>query len=109
MYVEAAWMFATVAYLLVSHIRRIKASHRLDCSVHGDLSHVISLASYQIRLSQLINCNLLPMGAIMILSVWEAGKLFKVGLVLVISYALAFFVGSKGVRKNKRENLSYTN
>src|ERR1700712_3500409 len=34
-YVEAAWMFATVAYLVVSHIRRIKASRQFDRSIHG--------------------------------------------------------------------------
>jgi hypothetical protein len=102
MYLESAWMFATVVYLVVSRIRRIKASHRFDRSIQGDLDHAISLISYQLRLSLMIRWNLLPMGAIMIFSGWEAGKLFKVSVVMVFSFALAFYVSIKGDRVNKR-------
>jgi hypothetical protein len=102
MYLETAWMFATVLYVVISRIRRIKASHRFDRSIHGDLNQAISLASYQVRLSQIINWNILPMGAIMIFSGWEAGKLFKVSVVMVFSFALAFYVSIKGDRVNKR-------
>jgi hypothetical protein len=102
MYIESAWMFATVVYLVVSRIRRINASRRFDRSIHGDLDHAISLVSYQLRLSRIMRLNLLPMGAIMIFSGWEGGKLFKVGLVILVSFALAFYVGSKGDRVNKR-------
>jgi hypothetical protein len=102
LYLEAAWMFAIVVYLVVIRIRRIKASRRFDRSIHGDLNHAISLAGYQMRLSQIIRLNLFPMGAIMIFSGWEAGKLFKVSAVILISYTLAFYVSSKGYRMNKR-------
>ena len=89
-------------YVVVSHFRRIKASHQFDRSIHGDLNHAISLASYQMRLSRIISWNFLPMGAIMIFSGWEAGKLFRVGVVILISYTLAFYVTSRGYRANKR-------
>jgi hypothetical protein len=102
MYLETAWMFATVGYIVVSRIRRVKASRQFDRSIHGDLDHAISLASYQLRLSQLILWNLLPMGAIMIFSGWEAGKFFRVSAVILVSYVLALFVGRKGLRINKR-------
>jgi hypothetical protein len=108
MYVEAAWMFATVMYVAVSRIRRIRASRRFDRSVNGDLNHAISLASYQLRLSRIINWNILPMGAIMIFSGWEAGKLLKVSAVIVVSYVLAFYVGNKGIRANKRRKRELT-
>src|SRR5579872_534393 len=77
MYLETAWMFATVMYVLISRIRRIKANRRFDRSIHGDLDHAISVASYRVRLSRIILWNLLPMGGIMIFSGWEAGKFFK--------------------------------
>jgi len=99
---EAAWMVGLVIYLAVSRIRRIKASLQFDRSIHGDLDHAISLAGYQMRICQIIRWNFLPMGAIMIFSGWEAGKLFKVGAVILISYTLAFYVASKGYRANKR-------
>lgn len=99
---EAALMFAAVVYLVVNHIRRIKASRRFDRSIQGDLNHAISLASYQMRISQIIRWSLLPMGAIMILSGWEAGKLFKVSAVILVSNTFALYVVSKGLRVNKR-------
>jgi hypothetical protein len=102
MYVGAAWMFATAIYLMVSRIRRIKANRRFDRSIQGDLDHAISLAGYQVRLSQFIRWSMLPLGAIMIFSGWEGGKLLKVGAFILVSYALAFLVTSKGLRANKR-------
>jgi len=102
MYVETAWMFATVLFVVTSRIRRIKANRRFDRSIHGDLDHAISLASYRVWLSRIILWNLLPMGAIMIFSGWEAGKFFKVSVVILVSYTLAFYVGSKGLRSDKR-------
>jgi hypothetical protein len=102
MYLESAWMFATVVYVVVSRIDRIKAGRRFDRSIHGDLDHAISVASYQVRLSRVIRWNLLPMGAIMIFSGWEAGKLVKVCAVILVAYALAFYVGTKERRMNNR-------
>jgi hypothetical protein len=102
MYLETAWMFATVVYVVVSRIGRIKASHTYDRSIYGDLNYAISVASYQVRLSAIILWNSLPMGAIMIFSGWEAGKFFSVGLVILISYLLAYYAGRKGLGRTKR-------
>lgn len=102
MYLEAAWMFGMVLFVLISRIQRIRAGRRFDRTVGGDLDHAISLANYHLRLSRIINWNLVPMGAIMIGSGWEAGKLLKVGAVILVSYALAFYLAAKGLRMNKR-------
>ena len=102
LFFEAVWMFAIVVYLVVSSIRRIKASRRFDRSIHGDLNHAIFLASYQMRISQIIRWNFLPTGAIMIFNGWEAGKLIRVAAIILVSYTLAFYVTSKGYRANKR-------
>jgi len=99
---EAAWLFAIVIYLVVSRVRRIKASRQFDRSIHGDLSHSISLAAYQMRISQFIRWNFLPMGVIMIFSGWEAGKLLRVSIIILVSYTLAFYVTSKGYQMNKK-------
>jgi len=101
-YLEAAWILATVVYFLVIHLRRIKASRQFDRSIHGDLDHAISLASYQVRLSEVIRWNLFPLGAILILSGWESGKLLSVSVVILVSYTLAFYVISIGLRMSKR-------
>jgi len=102
MWIGAAWMFATVVYLVTGHIRRLNASRRFDRSIRGDLDHAISLASYQVRLSQFIRWNLLPMGVIMIFSSWDSGKLIRIGLIMIIANILAFYVTSKGLRAEKR-------
>jgi len=102
MYIEAAWMFATVVYVAAHRSRRVSSSRRFDRSIHGDLDHAISVATYHVRLARIMNWNLLPLGAIMIFSGWEAGKLLKVAAVILVSYALAFYVGIKGNRVNVR-------
>jgi len=101
-YVEAAWILATVVYFVISHIRRMKAGRRFDRSVHGDLDHAIFLASYQMRIAQIIRWNLLPLGALMIYGGWEAGKLLKVSIVVLVAHTLAFYVSSWGYGTNKK-------
>ena len=103
MYLESAWMFATVVYIVVSRIRRIKASRRFDRSIHGDLDHAISLAGYQVRLSRIMCWNTLPIGAITIFIGWEAGKLIMVSAIMLVSFVLALLFGIKGDRINKRK------
>jgi len=100
---EAIWMFAIVVYLAVSRTRRIKAGRQFNRSMNGDLNHAIFLASYQMRICQIIRWNFIPMGAIMIFSGWESGKLFKVSMIILVSYTVAFYVTSKGYRANKRK------
>lgn len=104
LYLEAAWMFSTVVVLVVIHIRRIKAGRRFDRSIHGDLDHGIHLINYQMRISQITRWSLLPMGAIIILSIsgWEARKLFEISAVILVLYTLTFYASGKGLRMNKR-------
>jgi hypothetical protein len=104
LYLEAAWMFAIVVYLVINQIRRIKAGRRFDRSVHGDLDHAIYLISAQMHISQITRWNFLPMGVIMILafSGWEARKLFEISAAILVEYALTFYASGKGLRMNER-------
>lgn len=102
LFLAAVWMFSLVVYLIISRILRIRSSRRFDRSIHGDLHHAISLASYQMRIAQIIRWNFIPLGVIMIFSGWESGKLLKVGAFILISYTLAFYVTSKGYDANKK-------
>jgi hypothetical protein len=91
MYVIAAWMFATTLYLLQSRLRRLKDSRRFDRTMHGQLAHGISTAAYQVRLSQLMRWNILPVGALTLLCLWETQKpLWTIGLILAI-FALGWY------------------
>ncbi len=102
LYLEAVWMFAIVVFLVLIHIRRIKAGRRFDRSIHGDLDHAIHLISYQMRTSQITRWNLLPLGAIMIAFCWKAGKSFLISAVILVAYTLVFYAVSIGLRMNKR-------
>ena len=107
MYLMAAWMFATFLYSLVSRIRRIKGDRRFDRSLHGDLNHAISVATYQVRLSQIMRWNILPIGALSLLSAWEGGKLFWVVGLIGIAFALVWYAGSweHSIYKAKKREL----
>ena len=74
MYCLSAWMFMVAFYMLFSRIRRIKASHRFDRSMSGDLNHALSVATYQVRISAFGRWNILPIGILTVLGVWEGGK-----------------------------------
>lgn len=88
MYFLSAWMLSTALYLLVSRIRRIKGDHRFDRSMRGDLNHAISIATYQVRLSQLMRWNILPIGILILLGVWEGGKSLWLAVGIVIFFVL---------------------
>jgi hypothetical protein len=91
MYLMAAWMFATSLYSLISRIRRVKGTHRFDRSMHGDLDHAISVATYQVRLSQIMRWNILPIAALVLLGLWEGRKpLWAIGLI-VICFAFTYY------------------
>jgi hypothetical protein len=106
MYLMAAWMFITSLYLLVSRIRRVRGSNRFDWSMQGDLDYAISTATYQVRLSLLMRWNILPIGLLCLLGLWEGGKSILAIVLIVISFALANYMGAwdhKIYKTRKRE------
>jgi hypothetical protein len=74
MYILSAWLLSTAAYMLLSRIRRIKSNNQFDRSLRGDLDQAISVATYQVRLSQLGRWNILPIGILSLLAVWNGAK-----------------------------------
>ncbi len=75
MYVLAAWMFCSAFYLLKSRLQRIKWNrNRFEQSMRGDLDHAISTAAYQVHLSQIMRWNILPIGLLVLLGLWDGGK-----------------------------------
>jgi hypothetical protein len=91
MYLLSAWMFSTALYMLVSRIRRIKRTYRFDRSMRGDLDHAISVATYQVRLSQLGRWNILPIGILSTLGVWNGRESAWWVVGLAIFFVLAIY------------------
>jgi hypothetical protein len=91
MYVLAAWMLGSARYLLISRSRRIKQHDRFDRSMYGDLKHAIAVATYQVRLSQYMRWNILPIGILTLLGMWESGKSVWLVAAIPIFFALVYY------------------
>lgn len=87
-YFLSVWMLVSALYLVVSMVRRMKAAHRFDRSMRGDLDHAISVAAYQVRLSGLIRWNTLPIAILVVVGVLESGKSIWIALGILIFFFL---------------------
>ncbi|QMW00901.1 hypothetical protein [Spirosoma foliorum] len=92
LYLMAAWMFATALYVLVSRIRRIKGSHAFDRSMLGELNYAVSMATYQVRFSQLMRWNIIPVGILSLWGVWRVDQ----SVWLVLGIVMVFILGYAG-------------
>lgn len=106
-YLLAGWMLLSALYMLLSRVRRIKGSHQFDRSMLGDLSYAISLASYQVRLSQVGRWNILPIGVLCILWLWESEKPTLSIIVIAILFAFAAYATrwEHSIYKNRKKEL----
>jgi len=106
LYLGAAWMLLSALFMLVSRIRRIQSSQQFDRSMLGDLSQAISLATYQVRLSQVGRWNILPIGVLSLLALWDSGKsawsIVIMGIIFAFAARVTFWEHST-YKKRKRE------
>ena len=91
MYLLAVWMLCTALYAIVSRLRRIKGDLQFDRSMYGDLHHAISIATYQVRLSQLMRWNILPIAALTLLAFWWGGKSIWIAALFFIFFGLTYY------------------
>jgi hypothetical protein len=107
MYLLSAWMLAMALYMLLSRLRRIKASRRFDRSMRGELDHAIAVATYQERLSLLGRWNVLPMGIILVLGIGAGGgkPLWWIGGLILCLALVSYAAGweHKIYKARKRE------
>ena len=106
MYVLSAWMLCSALYLLLGRIRRIHADQRFDRSMRGDLTHAVSVATYQVRLSRAMRWNMLPIGLLTALGVWDGGKSIWIAAGILVFFALANYAAGwehSMYRARKRE------
>jgi hypothetical protein len=94
LYLLAAWMFVTALYVLVSRARRINGEQTFDRSVLGDLRHAIAVATYQVRLSFLLRWNIVPIGILIVLSIWDSGRSVWLAIgVMIFLFITNYFAG----------------
>jgi len=107
LYVLSAWTLATALYTLVRRNQRIKGAQQFDRSISGDLNHAISMASYQVRISQIMRWNILPIAAFTLLGLWEGGKPIWIAMVVLLFFALSYYAGGweHNIYKRKKREL----
>jgi hypothetical protein len=107
LYILSAWMLATALYTLVRRIQRIKGNQQFDRSISGDLSHAISMASYQVHISQIMRWNILPIAAFTLLGLWEGGKPIWIVVIVLLFFALTYYAGGweHNIYKRKKREL----
>ena len=107
LYVLSAWMLGSALYTLVRRIQRIKGDQQFDRSISGDLIHAISMASYQVRISQIMRWNILPVAGLTLLGLWEGGKPIWIVVIVLLFFALTFYAGGweHNIYKRKKREL----
>jgi hypothetical protein len=107
LYILSAWMLGSALYTLVCRIQRIKGNKEFDRSMSGDLGHAISVATYQVRISQIMRWNILPIAALTVLGLWEGEKPIWIAIVVTLFFALTYFAGGweHSIYKRKKREL----
>ena len=107
LYVLSAWMLCSALYLLVSRVRRINGNRRFDRTLRGDLAYALSVATYQVRLSQLMRWNILPIGILILAGVWQGGKSIWPAMGILIFFVLTNYASSweHGIYKARKREL----
>ena len=103
----SAWMFGTALFTVVSRIRRIRSSNRFDRSMLGDLDHAVAVATYQVRISQIMRWNILPIGTLCFLGLWEGDKPVWIAIFVLVFFALTYYASGweHKIYKRKKQEL----
>ena len=107
LYLLAALMFGSAFYVLFNRINRIKGNNRFDRSMRGDLDYAVSVASYQVRLSQIMRWNFIPIGILLTLGIIEGGKSIWIAFGMLALFMVTYFLSSFEHKyyKNKKQEL----
>lgn len=107
MHLMAVWMLGTASYIIANRIKRIRNDIQFNRSMRGDIAYAIFVAAYQVRLSQLMRLNVIPIGTLLILGIWLSGKSIWIAAGSVVFFALASLLGGweNGIYKARKREL----
>ncbi|HEX6432238.1 MAG TPA: hypothetical protein VF008_31315 [Niastella sp.] len=106
-YLLAAWMLGTALYVLVNRIRRMREQKQFNRSLSGDLQHALAAAGYQVRISNIMRWNTLPIMLLVLLSNWEGGQSVWFSVIVALFFVLVFIASGweQGIYRNKMKEL----
>jgi len=91
MYTLSVWMIGTALYVIVGRISRKRAEKKFNKTMLDELNQAIVTAAYQVRLSQLMRWNIIPVGALSLIGLWGLGKpMWAFGLIAAI-FILSYY------------------
>ncbi len=107
MYIMAAWMLMVSLYALVSRVKRIRGEQQFHRTMKDDLNHAVAMATYQVRLSQLMRWNIIPIAALCLLGMLEAEKNGWVFLLTLGFFAITYYASGweHNIYKGKKQEL----
>jgi len=107
LYLLSAWMFGSALFTLFSRIKRKKGEDQFDRSMHGDLNHAISVATYQVYISRIMRWNIIPIAVLCLLGLWDGGKPVWIVVTVLIFFSLVFYGGGweHNIYKRKKREL----
>lgn len=107
MYTMAVWMLIVSLYALVSRAQRIRGEQQFNRTMKDDLNHAVAMATYQVRLSQLMRWNIVPIATLCLLGMWEAEKNGWIFLLTLGFFALAYYASGweHNIYKGKKKEL----
>lgn len=91
MYLMAGWLLLTAGYALVHRLRRLRTQPVYDRSMQQELQHALSAATYQVRLSQLMRLNIIPIGALTVLGIWQGDKPVWLAAVMLLFFCGVYY------------------
>ena len=65
------------------------------------------MASYQVRISQIMRWNILPIAGFTLLGLWEGGKPIWIAVIVLLFFALTYYAGGweHNIYKRKKREL----
>lgn len=91
LYVMAGWLLLTAGYALVHRIRRLQGRLVYDRSMQQELQHALATATYQVRLSRLMRLNVIPIGALTVLGIWQGDKPVWLAVIVLLFFCGAYY------------------
>jgi hypothetical protein len=107
LYPLAAWMLGSALYVLGRRIHRMRSNNQFDRTMQGDLQQAIAIASYQTGLSKLLRWNMLPMGLLVLLSLWKTAQSPWVIPGMLVFFILTWYASGweHGIYEKKKKML----
>lgn len=88
-------------------VQRLRARPAYDRSLQEELQQALAAATYQVRLSRLMRLNIIPIGALTVLGLWQGDKPVWLAVVVLLFFCGAFYFSGweHGYYKRQRREL----